>query len=78
MTHLHFETRANKPSVFHMTPELVRAAAIGWNMESEARKVRCGAGGGVAAWRTAPRTILHIATNGRCLSKQFPYVLCHK
>jgi glyoxylate/hydroxypyruvate reductase A len=27
MTHLHFETRANKPSVFHMTPDLVRAAA---------------------------------------------------
>lgn len=27
MTHLHFETRANKPSVFHMTPALVRAAA---------------------------------------------------
>lgn len=26
MTHLHFETRANKPSVFHMTPALVRAA----------------------------------------------------
>ena len=27
MTHLHFETRANKPSVFHMTPALVEAAA---------------------------------------------------
>jgi phosphoglycerate dehydrogenase-like enzyme len=27
MTHLHFETRANKPSVFHMTPALVWAAA---------------------------------------------------
>jgi phosphoglycerate dehydrogenase-like enzyme len=27
MTHLHFETRANKPSVFHMTPALVQAAA---------------------------------------------------
>jgi len=27
MTYLHFETRANKPSVFHMTPDLVRAAA---------------------------------------------------
>lgn len=27
MTHLHFETRADKPSVFHMTPALVQAAA---------------------------------------------------
>lgn len=26
MTHIHFETRAGKPSVFHMTPELVQAA----------------------------------------------------
>jgi phosphoglycerate dehydrogenase-like enzyme len=26
MTHIHFETRADKPSVFHMTPALVRAA----------------------------------------------------
>src|SRR5689334_19816526 len=27
MTHLHFETRADKPSVFHMTSALVEAAA---------------------------------------------------
>ena len=27
MIHIHFETRADKPSVFHMTPELVQAAA---------------------------------------------------
>jgi phosphoglycerate dehydrogenase-like enzyme len=27
MMHLHFETRAGKPSVFYMTPELVQAAA---------------------------------------------------
>ncbi|MFI5003002.1 MAG: NAD(P)-dependent oxidoreductase, partial [Reyranellales bacterium] len=26
MTHIHFETRSDKPSVFHMTPDLVQAA----------------------------------------------------